>query len=359
MRDALSLLDQAIAHGAGKVENEGVQTMLGTVGDDYLFALLDALSQKDVAALLAIADTMQTRSLAFHTALQSLASLLQRLAVAQFAPEAISDEFERARLAPYAQTFSPEFVQMAYQIAIHGREDLALAPDDYAGFCMSLLRLAAFYPETNPGQTPPNAAALGGAAPRPKSDAAPAAILTPATPPAQAITPPAPPPQILEEVTQSLPESVPPAPPWEDAPVTTSPPVATHTSTPQDIHENWRKIVEALDISPVAREMARRCEWQAQSTPEHICLKLAPQHAHLLNPGTHEKLKTALSQHQGQTIQLEILSAPTQYSAEQLNQAERNETLAKATESLQNDPFVQGLISHFGAQILPHTIQPA
>ena len=147
MRDALSLLDQAIAHGSGKVEEEQVTHMLGTVGDDHLYAVLDALAAGDVAAMLAVADRMEARSLSFDAALQALASLLHRVALAQFAPAAIADESERERLAPYAEAFDAEFLQLAYQIAIHGRDELSLAPDDYAGFTMSLLRLHAFRPE--------------------------------------------------------------------------------------------------------------------------------------------------------------------------------------------------------------------
>ena len=147
MRDALSLLDQAIAHGAGKVMEGQVIDMLGTVGDDHLFEILDALDAADAATMLAVADQMEARSLSFDAALQSLASLLQRVAVVQLAPGAVADEYERARLARYAQIFAPEFLQLAYQIAIHGRNELSLAPDEFAGFTMTLLRLVAFRPE--------------------------------------------------------------------------------------------------------------------------------------------------------------------------------------------------------------------
>jgi len=154
MRDALSLLDQAIAHGAGRVEEEQVTHMLGTVGDDHLHAVLDALAAADVAALLAVADGMEARSLSFDAALQALATLLHRAALAQFAPEAIADETERARILTHAARFDAEYLQLAYQIAIHGRDELPLAPDDYTGFTMALLRLHAFRPE--------QPAALGG-----------------------------------------------------------------------------------------------------------------------------------------------------------------------------------------------------
>jgi DNA polymerase-3 subunit gamma/tau len=172
MRDALSLLDQAIAHGAGKVELAQVTHMLGAVGDDHLYALLDALSGGDVEALLGVADDMEARSLSFDAALQALASLLHRIAVLQFAPAAIADDGERRRMAPYAHAFDAEFLQLAYQIVIHGRDELPLAPDEYAGFTMTLLRLHAFRPEQPPalggGGGPGDAGGAGRAlAPRP------------------------------------------------------------------------------------------------------------------------------------------------------------------------------------------------
>ncbi|MEK7736872.1 MAG: DNA polymerase III subunit gamma/tau, partial [Pseudomonadota bacterium] len=125
MRDALSLLDQAIAHGAGRVEEANVRDMLGTVGDDYLYGLLDALAAGDVQALLQVAEVMESRSLSFDSALQELATLFHRIALAQFAPQALADDGERLRLAPYVTgdaAFAADFLQLAYQICIHGRD---------------------------------------------------------------------------------------------------------------------------------------------------------------------------------------------------------------------------------------------
>ena len=151
MRDSLSLLDQAIAHGAGKVEEQAVQDMLGTVGDDHLYAVLDALRAGDVTVLMAAVEGMEARSLSFESALQSLAALLHRIALVQLAPTALTDESEAARLAPYSEAFDPEFLQLAYQIVIHGRDELPLAPDETTGFSMTLLRLFAFRPEQPAG----------------------------------------------------------------------------------------------------------------------------------------------------------------------------------------------------------------
>ena len=122
MRDALSLLDQAIAHGAGKVEEAQVRDMLGTVDLDYLYSILDAVRTGDAGELLRVAADMSTRSLSFGVALQELAGLLTRLQIVQSAPASLDDEDpDRARLLELASGLSPEFVQLAYQIVIHGQ----------------------------------------------------------------------------------------------------------------------------------------------------------------------------------------------------------------------------------------------
>jgi DNA polymerase-3 subunit gamma/tau len=147
MRDALSLLDQAIAHGAGKLSVAGVRDMLGAVDETYLLRLLEALSAGDGPALAAIAEEMQTRSLSFDAALQDLASLLLRVTLAQTVPDALEEDLpERDRILALGKSIDPETVQLCYQIALQGRDDLPLAPDEHAGFLMTLLRMLVFRP---------------------------------------------------------------------------------------------------------------------------------------------------------------------------------------------------------------------
>ncbi|MGH8684445.1 MAG: DNA polymerase III subunit gamma/tau, partial [Nitrosospira sp.] len=154
MRDALSILDQAIAFGEGRVEETGVRDMLGAIDQSYLYDLLGALVQKDGARMMEIADAMETRSLSFDAALQDLATLLHRIALAQIVPSAIGEDTpERERIVALAKTFVPEDIQLFYQIVIHGRSDLSQAPDEYAGFTMTLMRLLAFMPEDMPKVT--------------------------------------------------------------------------------------------------------------------------------------------------------------------------------------------------------------
>jgi DNA polymerase III subunit gamma/tau len=148
MRDALSLLDQAIAHGGGRVALDGVRDMLGAIDQSHLLRLLEVLAEGNAAAALASADEMQARSLSFDSALADLASLLLRVALAQSAPGALDADLpERGRIVALAEKLDPETVQLDYEIALQGREELPLAPDEHAGFVMTLLRMLAFRPE--------------------------------------------------------------------------------------------------------------------------------------------------------------------------------------------------------------------
>ncbi|WP_176015993.1 DNA polymerase III subunit gamma/tau [Burkholderia sp. BCC0398] len=155
MRDALSLTDQAIAYSANEVTESAVSGMLGALDQTYMVRLLDALAAGNGPEILAIADEMSLRSLSFSTALQDLASLLHRIAWAQLAPGSVLDEWpEAADLRRFAETLSPEQVQLFYQIATVGRAELGLAPDEYAGFTMTLLRMLAFEPAAGAGSAP-------------------------------------------------------------------------------------------------------------------------------------------------------------------------------------------------------------
>ncbi|NPT58924.1 DNA polymerase III subunit gamma/tau, partial [Paraburkholderia elongata] len=170
MRDALSLTDQAIAYSANQVNEDAVRGMLGALDQSYLIRLLDALADGDGATVLAVADEMALRSLSFSTALQDLASLLHRIAWAQFAPSSVLDEWpEAGDLRRFAEALSAEQVQLFYQIATIGRSELGLAPDEYAGFTMTLLRMLAFEPAPTGGgggaaaARPAGSAGAGGA----------------------------------------------------------------------------------------------------------------------------------------------------------------------------------------------------
>lgn len=147
MRDALSLLDQAIAMGSGNVTEADVRQMIGAVDQRYLYSLLQAAANQDGTALLATAQEMAGRAIGFDSALSELALLLQKLALIKTIPAAVpTDDPERDTLQQLAAQLSDEQIQLYYQCVIHGKQDLPLAPDEYAGFVMTLLRLLAFAP---------------------------------------------------------------------------------------------------------------------------------------------------------------------------------------------------------------------
>ncbi|WP_322085737.1 DNA polymerase III subunit gamma/tau [Burkholderia sp. BCC1999] len=180
MRDALSLTDQAIAYSANEVTESAVSGMLGALDQTYMVRLLDALAAGSGPEILTIADEMSLRSLSFSTALQDLASLLHRIAWAQFAPGSVLDEWpEAADLRRFAETLSPEQVQLFYQIATVGRAELGLAPDEYAGFTMTLLRMLAFEPTVAAGSAPGGQPSVPRAVPAPRAAAASAAAAKP------------------------------------------------------------------------------------------------------------------------------------------------------------------------------------
>ena len=227
MRDALSLMDQAIAYSDSKVEEATVRNMLGAIDQSYLFDLLQLLRAQDGAGLLRIADDMAIRSIAFDAALQDLATLLHRIALAQTVPAAIpDDEPERVRLLELAQQFSAEEIQLFYQIAIHGRNEISLAPDEYAGFTMTLLRMLAFMP-----------AASGALAER--------AATPVSTPTRQAATPAA------AKPTTAKPSAAPPstAKSHTDSPVTSKPvTAATGTETAGNAKLDWNVLLAQLNF---------------------------------------------------------------------------------------------------------------
>ena len=196
MRDGLSLLDQAIAYSGGNVTGASVRSMLGMSGTDTLTGILKSLVAGDAEGMLARADEMQAESLSFGQALRDLAGMLHRIALLQRVPSAVaSDDPAYAAEVELARAMSPEEVQLYYQIALHGRNDLGLAPDEYAGFTMALLRMLAFKPSgLKVRYVPPR----DGGALKPQLQSAPAAA-----------------PQLQPAPAAAAPASV---PPWQAAP---------------------------------------------------------------------------------------------------------------------------------------------
>lgn len=321
VRDALSLLDQAIAHGAGKVEVSQVRSMLGTVDHDYLFAILEAIKEGDAPALLQVAADIAVRSLSFSAALQDLSALLTRLNIAQLVPTAIEeDEPERERLLAIAAVFPPEFVQLAYQIANIGRKELSTAPDEYAGFVMTLLRLHAFRPSSVADVVATVASCTKSNKLAKMAQASPVAI--------------------VGDQIQKIPASY------------SQEPALKAQET------DWHQIVSSLQLTGLARTLAQHCELRHLEGNECL-LRLAPAHAHLQMKPAPDKLQQALSDYFQRPLLLRFELAEQDAETPAVTATrEKQERLETAVAAIEQDIFVRDVIESFDASLVESSIKP-
>ena len=320
LRDSLSLLDQAIAHGGGKVEAEATRAMLGTVDQSYLHRILKVLAAHDGPALVAEADEMAARSLSFEMALQELASLIHRIALVQRVPEASGeDEVEREALSALLPLFDPEELQLYYQIAVQGRNEIGWAPDEYSGFTMTLLRMLAFAPEGTQRSAP---AAAPGRAPRtsaPPAGAAQSALAA-------------------GTGTQTAPREA---------------------AAPSDAGPGaWAGLIDALGVSGMTRMLAQHCELVAHDA-ERMELRLAKMHERLLDGPFQEKLKAALRERYGKGLKVAIaVGGDNGNSPQAIAERDRERRQAQAVADIEQDPFVRELVENFDARVNESSIKP-
>ena len=159
MRDALSLTDQAIAFGCGQLQEAAVRQMLGSVDRGYVFRLIGALSQGDGRTVVETVDALRHNGISAASTLEEMASVLQRMAVLQAVPDmaAATDatDPDAVQMLELAQAMPADETQLLYSICLHGRQELGLAPDEYAALTMALLRLLAFKPQGQAAATAP------------------------------------------------------------------------------------------------------------------------------------------------------------------------------------------------------------
>jgi DNA polymerase III subunit gamma/tau len=320
MRDGLSLLDQAIAYGAGKVTVDEVRGMLGTIDAGVLVRLLDALLARDAKQMLAIADEMAERSFSFSQGLRDLGALLHWIASAQQVPDAIGDDVDEAEaVRRLAQQMAPDEVQLCYQIALHGRDDLSLAPDEYAGFTMTLLRMLAFAPVESESVPVRQAALLATRPPRtstPAPAAAPAGTRN-ARPAGAGVLPEG------GAATKKI---------------------------------DWPALAASLSINGMTRELAAASELVGV---EGDVFRLRVPVRTLAEAGTVERLRAALAAAVGRQVRINVEVGETGDTAAARADRARNEKQKRAEQSIYNDPFVQQLIDNFGAAVDPSSIKPA
>ncbi|MHB8493506.1 MAG: DNA polymerase III subunit gamma/tau [Casimicrobiaceae bacterium] len=342
MRDALSLLDQAIAYGSGEVRETEVRAMLGVVDRGYVYRITDALLAGDGATLLAQGDALAESGQAFSSGLDELAALFHRIAVAQAVPEAtVGDDAER--IAAYAARMSAEDVQLAYQICAQGRADLALAPDEATGFSMTLLRLLAFEPAGAPVAAAPDAAPAR--KPPARSPVAAARPAEPATKTSAAQAPVVQAPVAQAPVAQA---------PVAQAPVAQAP-VAT-AALPES-PGRWPEFVAGLKLTGMGAQLAAQSELKS-IRGNALSLAIPATHKHLADKAYADKLKAALEAATGRKLLLAFeIGEASDDSLAARERRERDEARAQGEATFRNEPFVRDLVARFDATVKTETIE--
>ena len=319
MRDGLSLLDQSIAFGGGKVEGPLVAAMLGSIDRDHVLRLLAALAKQDGTALLATVEKLDESAPDYGAVLDELLEALQRIAVLQLVGGRAEDE-EFAAVAPFVGQFSAEDVQLYYQIALHGRRDLPIGREPRMGFEMTLLRMLAFRPVGE------GAAAQGSSVRIVQSQA-------------RAATPAAP--------ARPQPTSTP-----ERARETSVKPAGTSTATPE-----WASVVQSLDLRGPARQLADSCDLTSNAGGSWQLVVPADKE-HLNTQQLRSRLEVALREQFGRDLKLAITvgqpSRPTPAETRRSNESAR---MREARETIEADPNVKAVQAAFDATLEPDSIR--
>ena len=326
MRDALSLLDQVLAFGGGRAIESEVRTLLGTLDRRHVEAILNALADQDGAALLACVQQLDERAPDYDQALGELAAAVQRMAILRALPDLRGeDEEEDAVLAALATRFSPEDLQLYYQIAIMARRDLDYAPDARGGFEMALLRMLAFHPDAPATPAPAASAprqgtgglARGGASSPGRASAAPPAAKTDAAP------------------------------------------VERGEASPETAGEDWAAVVAQLGQGPVS-QLAAHCVLVGRGRGV-VRLRLDPAGESFNRPQIQERLVQALAQRYGEPVRVEIavgaVPAGETTPAQQQAQA-ADDRLRAAQQAIEADPAVRAMRDTFGATVQPGSVRP-
>ncbi len=317
LRDGLSLLDQAIAHGGGSVKSLMVAQMLGSLGGDLLWPLLEKVALGDGKGAVQEAERIASRSVSFDSAFEELASILHRVALAQAGAGPAEDDEDAARVHAMAAQIDAGRIQVLYQIALLGRRDLSLAPDEFAGFTMAILRMVSF--------AQPGVASKVGvpSAPVARLERRPVAAVAPA---------------VASQGDAPRPTAAPPPPAKFDG--------------------DWAGLVQRLNLSGMAGMVARHGEFVAF---ENGVLEL-------LVPDTHrmyaekayvDKLKSELAANFGSGVRLVVKAGATAgKSVAAARSKEMEERQASAAGAIEDDPFVRELVRDLGAEVVASSVRP-
>lgn len=293
MRDALSLLDQAIAYGNGAVVKSDVSNMLGSLSHDDLMPLVRALIKQEGTALFEEIKLLAERGPDFQQILEELINLLHQVAIAQIIP----DTHSNTTITEIVNAVTPEDVQLYYQIALLGRRDLAYAPSPQVGFEMTMLRMLAFKPAAQ------------------ETVSAPATTKVAAT--------------VIPEIKKPAPK-----------------PVALDGNLP-----DWREMLPKLELSGMAYALASNCMLQTINDTK-VTLAVSATHQAMLNPKLKERMEEALKRYLQKPVELTIVVATEEIvTPHKLDQHEQNERLSSAKQAVTKNPKVQKLVEMYDATV--------
>jgi DNA polymerase-3 subunit gamma/tau len=339
MRDALSLLDQAIAYGGGELEESQVRSMMGTIESADLNGLIQALIDADADALLNTIETIALQSPDFDSLLSELLSLLQKIAIIQVLPENSGNALKaNETLLQFANAISKEDTQLYYQIGMMGRKDLYLAPDPKSGFEMVMIRMLAFRPMTD-GEVSTKTQTL-------KPSTVTATSQTNAQKIIQENIQEKAEPQASSIEQQAEPE------PQEQTPVAAAIPEKKQSDS------DWYALIDEIGLNGLTKELANNCVIKSHDENKFV-LALSPTLEHLVNKSQQNRIELALKSKFGEGLSLEIvLEDSTNETPAEANARMQREKLKAAQNSINNDPVVQSLLDTFNGTIDQDSIQP-
>ncbi|MCK4675538.1 MAG: DNA polymerase III subunit gamma/tau, partial [Gammaproteobacteria bacterium] len=372
MRDALSLLDQALAFGAGTVQELKVRDMLGSVSRDKVILLLKAVLQRDATQTMKAVAALAEFSPDFENVLAELLSLLHHMSLAKTVPEAL-DEFVSARetLLKLCEQVSAEDLHLFYQIALIGRRDLPLSPDARNGFEMILLRMLAFRP-ASVGSAGVDAARLNHASAQPNSQPGikpqrSAQNTTVSNTVSSAGAQLSSTGSVADGSGSPVYDSPPASRPAASGQNTAVQPPSIQPASAQAVSSDWREVVNALGLGGLVKQLAINCTMQQRDGCK-IILHIASGHSNLINLKAKQRLQQALGEYFNIDAQLEIKvvnqnetgskSGKNNETPAQTTQRETDQRQQQAEQSINEDSFTQTLKENFNAELIPGSVKP-
>jgi DNA polymerase-3 subunit gamma/tau len=364
MRDGLSLLDQAIVHGGGTVEDASVSAMLGTVSRAPVFGLLQAIAANDADRVLQLVAQLAERAPDYADILQQMLIALHHVALAQWSPDAVRHDEDVAQINELAHAITPEDVQLFYQIGLIGQRDLPLSPEQRGGFEMALLRMLAFRPalvdRTNTHNTAETRNPLPAGEGRARAGAShDSATLPKALGASGPHSNPFPTGKGFDSaaLVDTLGHGLSATKSTHRPSVTPERPSREATVASNDTSD-WSSMIKAMNLAGLTSQLANHCALQSIDASS-VNLVLDPQFAQIRTAQLEANLAQALRDYLGKAIKLQInLAKPEQETPALQHQRGREERQKAAELEIDQDATVQALKDQFGARIIPGSTKP-